>query len=169
MTKKRRKGYKEKLYRKKGELGNCQSLVIRQEPAHAGESQGAECRGKYAVAPGGVAAKRIITNGLIFRRLPGGSGGRPFISGKCPPAPKGMAGFYGSSAAIREAPSLQDNAAVAGLGGKSLTMVSVRRASGLWPGVGRLWAINVTATRFGTKQRPGEGVITNASRGADHA
>ena len=43
--------------------------------------------------------------------------------------------------------------------------ISGRRASGLWPGVGRLWAENVTATERGTKYRPGEGAITNGAVG----
>jgi hypothetical protein len=76
-------------------LSKCQSSVIRQEPAYAGEPQGVST-GKCAAAPGGVAADSVITNGLIVCRFPGGSGDRPFHFGELPTCPEGDGGFLGT-------------------------------------------------------------------------
>jgi hypothetical protein len=87
-----------------------------------------------------------------------------------PPGLKDGAGFTEGQAADTAGPSsLGNNAAVTGLGEKASRRVSGRRAHGLWPGVGRLWATNVTATEHGTRAAPRGKSYHQRSRGADSA
>jgi hypothetical protein len=79
-------------------------------------------------APGGVAANRIITKGLVSCRLPGGSGDRPFRSGEMPRTGlrrgvprRGWLVLRNSGNGYGGASALWNNAAVTEIGSKSLT------------------------------------------------
>jgi hypothetical protein len=96
-----------------------------------------------------VAAKKIIAKGPVF-----------FAA-----YPEGGGGFYGTLAAVREAAFHCETIRRYADRGGTPHGVTGRRASGLWPGVGRLWTVNARATEFGAKQRPGEEVITNEAVG----
>jgi hypothetical protein len=96
-----------------------------------------------------------------FFGLPSFTG--PVIQPGCPAYPGGGGGFYGTKGGgLRFMPPRRGGVSAGkcggyGVGRKSLTAYQARTglrrggASGLWPGVGRLSAVNATATGFGSK------------------